>query len=377
MKILLVGEIYSANLGDGIIAECVSHFVKCKFRNAEISYLDMSGRTFFDTEYTTYSIYGKLQKKVLSLTKHFISQEILSGLQNFVGKTKYWADIEYKSYDIVVFVGGCLFHDYFVFPLTKIIKSCERNNVPVIFHAIGSKCIKSKWLVNKLQTVLASSCIKYISVRDNYEIARQFTSKNKKVDIVETFDTALNANVVYPCRSGNNTNRISVGLGVMKVAGVEDNTLINFWIGIIKCLEEKKISWGMFCNGSNGDFRLAVLIIKTLQYEYKRYLLPRPIFPQQLVENITHFDRLITFRLHSAIVATAFRIPCVCVSWDNKVDCFFQKIGKKEMVIRLENAKPTEIIEKLNQQNFDENLLETQANESIADLISSIENIKL
>lgn len=48
-KVLLVGEIYSENLGDGVLCQCVEFLIK-KYFNKEvmIDYLDLSGRKSYN-----------------------------------------------------------------------------------------------------------------------------------------------------------------------------------------------------------------------------------------------------------------------------------------------------------------------------------------
>lgn len=48
MKILLIGEVYSPNLGDGVICETVAALIKQKYPNCEIVMADLSGRSEYE-----------------------------------------------------------------------------------------------------------------------------------------------------------------------------------------------------------------------------------------------------------------------------------------------------------------------------------------
>lgn len=48
------------------------------------------------------------------------------------------------------------------------------------------------------------------------------------------------------------------------------------------------------------------------------------------MEQISEFSSLISFRLHSHIVAASLNIPAVGISWDEKIKFFYENIGHKE-----------------------------------------------
>ncbi|HFI0063786.1 TPA: hypothetical protein ACGORR_002024, partial [Streptococcus suis] len=50
---------------------------------------------------------------------------------------------------------------------------------------------------------------------------------------------------------------------------------------------------------------------------------------QELVQTISKFNRIISFRLHSHIISRALSIPSIALIWDNKVEEFFDFIGMK------------------------------------------------
>ena len=44
IRILLIGELYSSNLGDGILCECAQSLIKQKIKDVEIDVIDLSLR---------------------------------------------------------------------------------------------------------------------------------------------------------------------------------------------------------------------------------------------------------------------------------------------------------------------------------------------
>ena len=59
-------------------------------------------------------------------------------------------------------------------------------------------------------------------------------------------------------------------------------------------------------------------------------LMKRPITPEELVYNITGFEKIVSFRMHSLIVATSFGIEVRGFVWDDKVRTYLTKLGYPE-----------------------------------------------
>jgi len=63
MKILLIGEVYSENLGDGIICETVANLIKNAYPNCEIIMGDLSGKSGYEQN----NIKQKMKKYIIFL----------------------------------------------------------------------------------------------------------------------------------------------------------------------------------------------------------------------------------------------------------------------------------------------------------------------
>ena len=88
------------------------------------------------------------------------------------------------------------------------------------------------------------------------------------------------------------------------------------------------------------------------------------------------FQSIISFRLHSHIIAASLDIPSVGVVWDDKLRFFFQKTGHEERCCTVSD-KPETVLKKLQiaeNEGYDRLLLEKQKNDSanlLFDMISS------
>lgn len=86
------------------------------------------------------------------------------------------------------------------------------------------------------------------------------------------------------------------------------------------------ISWKLFTNGSQSDIEFAQRIKSELGLSADR-ICDHPASSESLVKTVTQFDNIISFRMHSQIIAASYGIPCFGFVWDDKIKEFYQKIG--------------------------------------------------
>ena len=82
------------------------------------------------------------------------------------------------SPDCILFAGGQMFIDSFFSQIIYVLKYCEKNNIPVFFNACG--CSNKVFLYEKryMKKILKNSCVKYISLRDKYDIFKKYDRRN-------------------------------------------------------------------------------------------------------------------------------------------------------------------------------------------------------
>ena len=370
LKILLIGEFYSDNLGDGVLCEVVYKLISDNI-STDITKLDLSARN----NYGDYYIYTNTEKILLKIIKRI--QKIFNlypaGKINMLFKKKYFQKIFQNDYDIVIFAGGQLFMDWFVIPISMIIDICNKKHLPIIFHACGAKQIDNKYLINKLQKTLSNQYIKSISIRDDINLVNEVYLKYSNIIATETFDSALLSKQIFS--NITKTSSEFIGLGIMSVPSIKDEQIIHFWLNIIKILEKKHISYKLFCNGSDGDYKLLrkLLVIKNLSE--KEYSLPKPKTPSDLVYSITRFKSIISFRLHSHIIATSYSIPSIAIIREKKVPIFFSKIGLLTRCKTLD-TNCIDIVKALEQAEIDGIDKQLILKQGIASKFSLLNNIK-
>lgn len=129
----------------------------------------------------------------------------------------------------------------------------------------------------------------------------------------------------------------------------------------------------MFCNGSEADYKMLKNIVNRKNLNKDQYLI-RPKTAQDLVNIISNFDKIISFRLHSHIIASSIGIPTIGISWEKKVNQFFHNLGL-EYRCKTINDKVEDIINLLEIINNDNDfIIKKQAEQSKGLLLEKIKS---
>lgn len=327
MHILLIGERYSENLGDAVICETVKNIIQSSFKDAEIDMFDISGRINYNEYYSGKNInsiyariYWKICGKILKYKNPPFYKLYLSDIQRYrrtIGLFK--AEFRKKKYDLAIFAGGALFMDYFSGLIFYLVKKLSKQKCQIVFHACGMGVLSSE-SIGLLKDTFSNHLVKVISLRDSFPRFKSLFDVNCR--IIETYDTALACSKYYN-RSNKIIAEFGIGLINLKEYYEEQKELIyKFYCS--------NYSWKIFTNGGPWDYKFASSILKDIgikDSEFSRYLINRPLNAQELVYDVTSFNQIVSYRMHSQIVAFSFLIPCYGFEWDNKVKCLFEKMN--------------------------------------------------
>lgn len=346
MNILIIGEWYSSNLGDGIICENVKKLIEEKYEEKDlvIDKADISCRNGFLNETITL----KEKNTKLSFKKILYKNEYLTyKLQDLKRKRKI-KKVCKKKYDIAIFAGGHLIMPYFIFQICDYIKYLSKDNTKIIINACGVGKVRSKILKQKIKCALKNPDIVAISSRDDIKkLKKEYISEEYSGMVRKTYDPAIYTDETYKISKKEDSQVI--GLGIMKLLDVSDEEVIKFWKEVIKQLESQGQKWQFFCNGSLEDYRLACRCLKEIandKYDERGYIASKPNRPGELVEIISNYKALISFRLHSHIVAYSLGIPTVAIVWNDKVRVFFEDLNLQDRCFNIEE-KAEKIVRKL------------------------------
>lgn len=117
---------------------------------------------------------------------------------------------------------------------------------------------------------------------------------------------------------------------------ITEDEYIDFIKHMIDFLEYHKRKIVVFTNGAIDDYEFACFALRSIGKE--KLLEKRPTRPVELVDVIATCEYIISFRLHSLILAAAYDIPSIGLVWDSKVTSFFETIKREEWAIMLNDG---------------------------------------
>jgi hypothetical protein len=193
MNVLVVGEYFSTNLGDGVICETVQKLIEKYFKKEfsinQIDILDISGEKEFsfvnNIELGKTSFKSKLLKILPSETQKKI---ILNHRDANICYT-----ITFDEYDLVIFAGGQLLMEHFTLQINRILEICKDKEIPVIYNSLGFREPNSAFIEKQIVKNLTHESVKRITVRDHEHAVK--TRTNKEVSYVP--DNALLSGKVF------------------------------------------------------------------------------------------------------------------------------------------------------------------------------------
>lgn len=331
-KIAVLGEAYSPNLGDAVIADVIRHIIQTEFPDAFVSVRDLSGRNTFGSIPTRSNRFGALPLRGLRSAASTIRGRIAS-----LGRSKDGNRAAFASWlrawqlsrtfvsgkpDLCVYAGGQLIMSYFAQVLVVSARRWERDRIPIIFNAVGvgpMGCAQHRrWLARALN----SRATVAISSRDDIGAIKLLRGRSFP-EVIPRSDPALLARIVDG--AGSERGDI-VGLGVISQGPSFNEALFVLVKGLVSGLQETGRDWRLFMNGKIADQDLALDFASRLGVE-DTMVMTRPTRPRELVELVSSFGSMVACRLHSHIIGAAMGVPSVGISWDPKVDQFFSSIG--------------------------------------------------
>lgn len=360
-KILVVGEYYSENLGDGVICDNVNYILSSAFPNSEVKIADIMGRTdFIDSSEYTNSVFIS-NRPTREKLKNYLVNKQGKGLGYIYERLVYrkWEkereeglanirDVLQEKFDLVVFAGGQLLYEPFVIPIEEHIKILSKNNTPMIFNGCGIGAFNNKYILSRFNKALNNPNIKSITVRDYVDEVNEKILVNNSIKAKKTSDPALWTKETYGIPEAQ--SRKKIGLGIIHRNNPDFmEKQKELYKELIFLLETLGQEWELFCNGELVDQEFAYMLMQELNLP-KSNVAVRSTRPSELVELIASYDSIISFRLHSHIIATSLRVPSIGMTWDKKVKFFFESFNNGSRCFSVD-SKAEDIIKKLGEIN--------------------------
>lgn len=363
MKIAVIGVYFASNLGDAVICDCVEKWFRDAYPQAQVDVIDINGNTEFEVQpMVSLRILQKRQKNLNKdywLARHGFNDKVYYwSKKNMENRMDFYGKIADRRYDLAVFAGGQLFMDWLSLDVCEFLKHFKRTNTPVFFNACGVGISVSKQIQEKVQKYLKSDNVKFISTRDDVEkISQRYLNKDKKA--IPTYDPALWTYETYQLERKKSD---VIGIGVMYCSHISVRKLIRFWVNVIRELEKRNIPWKMFCNGSMDDYNLGCHVLDCLHLDKDKYFYSCAKKPETLIKQISSFKGIISFRLHSHIIAASLDVPAIALVWDDKLRFFYGHLRHEErcMTVRNSAIEVVDQLEKALEEGYDRDLIQEQ-----------------
>lgn len=352
LRIVIAGEIFSQNLGDGIIYECLRFLFQRQLPRVEIIPLDISGRSVWVEPTKKQTLRLIAQSRIRNNAPAVHSLLNLVHLHRLYNKHlhKEWSSI-IQDADLIVIGGGKLLMDNhldFPFKLSHIAHLANQFSKPVHFISCG---VGEKWsdaARRMLNSALTDA--RTITLRDRTSqsnLYKNFPTVSSSV----SFDPAIWASEVYPCQSTQFDNVI--GLGLINSADVNlylspdqqlsEQSLTDIFCTIIDGLIQNGLGCELFTNGSASDASFSNNLaakLKNRHYPHVQFA-PHPGRPSQLADLISRYAGVIACRLHANLVALSSQKPTQGLAWDNKIGALYEQIGRPQYVQRFTDLDVT------------------------------------
>jgi len=370
-SLVIAGEYYSENLGDGVIIETLRFLLQQVAPELEVKIVDLSHRTEFCATPPSSIIRatGRFSRMLSGLFKACIPDRRKRTTALF---RVMWRFREQKSHQrffmeelsgasaLIIGGGQLLMDNSLVFPyrVNSATHCALRLGIPVAFQSCG---VGSNWTTQGRRLFAGALCpaqVVSISVRDNNSVAKlhaEFPKIAEKVTFA--IDPAICAADAYGVTRSLESN--TIGLGVIApgellshptYAHLADETnMLQRWGALIRHLTDLGYPLELFTNGSVVDYIFAEKILKIAQEDgvCNISLARRPQLPHELVELIAQYRAVISYRLHANIIATSLKVPSLGFIWDEKVRQFGHESSRSAYYLEPDKASVEVIATKL------------------------------
>lgn len=360
-RIILCGEFYSSNFGDGIIVDSSKYILEQISEDYIIDIMDFSSRKNFaegqkKLEYKDSDSYRTMIK--LALRLRGIST-CLNIVKWFFKKRKVYQNYyseKLKDADMIIFSGGhILMNNSLEYPLrlSMINKIAENKNISIVFNSCGSEKTKSVLGKRILKNVLVSKNVKVISVRDNVENIEYLAGTGIK-DVKDVYVSDDPATIIASAYNIEKKESNTIGIGVISNLAyvnaysrnkndylISEEYMLSRWIEIIKEIINKGYKCKIFSNGGYHDNSMSYKLQAMLDDNIE-VCIPKNAY--ELVNEISNYKGVIAHRLHANILAYSLKIPSVGLVWDDKLVEFGNRTARKKFFINLKEHEVNSVV---------------------------------
>lgn len=350
-RILIFGLLYSPNLGDGIIAECLAAGLRQERPDLDVVHVDISGRQAFgDVVVTNRATILRVMNRLPRTVRHSLVRYKLGKILDEYEPL--WRDEIHKA-DLCVIGGGQIFSDAdlnFCLKIGRVARLLHAADRPAVVHAAG---VARNWSPEgtRLFARLTECDLRAVGLRDEGSIQAwrdQFGNLGPAPRL--TRDPGLLAEACY-----GPPPQLPKGIGLC----ITDPTILRYhadtstgaaintslFAQIALKLGDIGPKVTLFCNGAAEDQAAAQAVLEDPALQRMRQtdrirIANMPQNPAQLAHLVAGFQGVVAHRLHACILAFAYRRPVVGMGWDTKLQSFFASVGLENSFLGATEISP-------------------------------------
>lgn len=367
MKVLLVGESLSSNLGDQAIFITLKHLLECngfsvtgwdlsRYRFVELADeagMSATAEPAADTDVRA-AQFSRIRAGLIELVNHLpgFAQKwavFATKKRAAVINANEWTRI-LRDFDMVLFGGGALLQDVnwsFPLGLVEFSRAARRAGIPSACAgvSVGSRFSKPgrRWLQEFLDYC------SYIALRD--ERSREDLSAIGRYNTEVYPDSALLTSSVLgidvTARTGTLGINVIGPLRHPRLRQAAHRSYLARLAEFIRAVDKRQAGeWRqilLFTTGQGGDYDAARSLLSSSELrslEIELRLAPSPGTLGQLCQTIASLDVVVSTRMHAGVLAKSFRRPLVAIGWDGKVRGFCEMIGIEDYYTDIEDLRP-------------------------------------
>jgi len=343
MRIVIFGIPYSANVGDGIIAECLAYGLRRARPDVELVHIDISGRNDFGDQILPHRALALrlLFSLPLALRQRLVIWRlgaILAALRpSWLEKT--------READLAILGGGQLFSDAnlnFCLKIGQVAEIVQQTKTPLAVFAVG---VSKNWTEQgtALFRKIFAADLRFVGLRDQASII-SWRDQNgiEGPEPKVTFDPGILAAQKYQT-SVAPFHAVGLCITALKMLSWHvDSTVVGGRDGFFADLAAELVGKGrrvvLFCNGAEEDRAAMAQVaahpkVAALIASGQVSVKPAPETAADLAMIIAGCEAVIAHRLHACIVGYAFRIPSIALGSDTKVKSFYSNVSLEDFFI--------------------------------------------
>ncbi len=331
--VVAFGEIYSENVGDGVIYDCIAELMR--ERGICVIPGDLSLRSGYRNKGQE-----KKEGEKVSILRRVVRYPVRSSLNvrrsinaikwAVVGRSRFirrYKDL-IEGCDGVIIGGGQIIVDrqlYFPLAISAVASMARDAKIPVAVFSCGVD--ESQGKVARLLYRRLLQSVQYISVRDKSSaVACSLIDKSKPVEVHP--DVGFLASQTYNVPP--TTCEKVLGINIMPYAtvasfpsfgdGHSKSKYLEFWWKTVNCAIAGGWTVKIMTNGASADDDAALAVYAPFLEDKRVSLLPCPKNPESLTIMLQGVEALIASRMHAGIVAYSLGKRVIPLVWDDKVE---------------------------------------------------------